>query len=283
MSGMAGMIGSFAKSTLLTSLGDVARYMTPSPDNISERSNIRQQGISFLKKIHSIKNETKPDRIIVVGHSLGSIVSYDLLRLLWTEYNDVYSTPSNSQDQADIINAYAKDPNLINKNPNAFHSAQWNYWNESQELGNPWLITDFITLGAALNSIDYLMVNSVDIEKLKFQREVPTCPPVNDADGNGIFYRKMLPSDTDGNRKGVDVPHHGAMFSMTRWTNIYFTSDFVGGPMQRIFGNGVKDIAISRKSPWFFPGGHTDYWNSKSKNSALKAIVESMGLNVWRL
>ena len=66
---------------------------------------------------------------------------------------------------------------------------------------------------------------------------------------------------------------------MTRWTNIFYTSDFVGGPMQRIFGPGVRDIAVKRKSLWCYPGGHTDYWTGGKNNEALKAIVEALKLS----
>lgn len=69
------------------------------------------------------------------------------------------------------------------------------------------------------------------------------------------------------------------MFSMVRWTNIYFTSDFVGGSMRRLFGKGVKDISIARKSLWFYPGGHTNYWAGVKGNKALEEIVKAMQLN----
>jgi len=279
LSAALGAIGSFIKNSFLTSLGDVARYMTPDPDNISERSNIRQQGISFLKKMHQISNETRPDRIIVIGHSLGSVVSYDLLRLLWTEYNETYTSFPKHQPMADAIDGFAKDPNSIDRNPDAFSKAQFDFWEEAQALGNPWLITDFITLGAALNSIDYLMVNNVPISDLIFQRELPVCPPEIDEEDKTILYRKFFEVAPGKNRKGLNVPHHGAMFSMVRWTNIYFTSDFVGGPMRRLFGKGVKDLPIARKSLWLYPGGHTNYWEGVKGNKALEAIVRFMNLS----
>ena len=177
-----GSIGSFIKSSFLNSLGDVARYMTPEPDNIAERSHIRQQGITFLRKMHNISNRTKPDRIIVVAHSLGTAVAYDLLRLLWTEHNTVYTTPpaGNQQPMLAAVNVFAQLPQTITSNYGAFADAQHNLWEEAQSLGNPWLVTDFITLGAALNAIDYFMVNKVPVPRLIEQRELPVCPPETD-------------------------------------------------------------------------------------------------------
>lgn len=276
---LIGIISSFIKNTFLVTLGDVARYMTPEPENIQERSNIRQQGIKFLKKLHNINNETKPDRIILIGHSLGSVVAYDLLRLLWTENNEVYTEFSNNQPLADQINNFAVNPKLIDSDIDSFLSKQFDYWKEARSFGNPWLITDFITLGAALNAVDYLMVNSVSINDLTFQRELPICPPVVDDKTSTIFYRKFFEVEPNKNRKGLNVPHHGAMFSMIRWTNIYYDSDFVGGPMQRLFGKGVKDISIKRKTFWLYPSGHTNYWDGVEENEALKKIVEAMKLN----
>ncbi|OKS86723.1 alpha/beta hydrolase [Mucilaginibacter polytrichastri] len=270
-------ITAFVKTSFLNSLGDVARYMTPEPDNISERKNIRQQGITFLRKLHTIATHDKPDRIIVVAHSLGSVVAYDLLRLLWTEYNTVYTIPppNNAQPALDSLNTMAQQPGAL---PGNFAEAQNQLWQESRSLGNPWLVSDFITLGAALNAIDYFMVNKVPIEQLIEQREIPVCPPEIDTNDHNIYYRQFFDAEEGKNRKGVNVLNHGALFGMIRWTNIFYASDFVGGPMQRVFGKGVKDISVKRKSLWCYPGGHTEYWTGGKPNQALEEIVNALKL-----
>jgi hypothetical protein len=275
-----GLIASFFKSSFLNSLGDVARYMTPHPDNIQERSNIRQQGISFLKKLHAINNRTKPSRIIIVAHSLGSVVAYDLMRLLWADYGSVYSVPpSTRQNALEKINSYANNPADIGRNYDSFATAQQDCWQECKALGNPWLITDFITLGAALNAMDYFLVSKLTVDKLIEQRELPICPPLPDEDDKKIYYRGYLEQEGAARRKGINIPHNAGLFSMTRWVNIYFTSDFVGGPMQRKFGLGVKDVPVERKSIWFYPGGHTRYWTGLKENEALEALVSALRLN----
>jgi hypothetical protein len=64
---------------------------------------------------------------------------------------------------------------------------------------------------------------------------------------------------------------------VTRWTNIYYSSDFVGGPMIPSFGFGIKDIEVSRKFIPFYPAGHTDYWN-KDSDTASAAITNALHL-----
>ena len=76
------VIMNFVKEVALDYAGDVARYLNPKTYNIEERSSIRREGINFLKKLHE-RTEKKYEKIIVVGHSLGSVVAYDLVRLLW--------------------------------------------------------------------------------------------------------------------------------------------------------------------------------------------------------
>jgi len=274
-------IGAFIKSSILKSLGDVARYLTPIPDNIAERSHIRQQGIQFLEKLHTLQDITQVDRIIIVAHSLGTVVAYDLIRLLWTKYNESSSKPSIAQPPALVaVSNFAAAPSTIDQSDHQnFQDAQQACWREQRGLGNPWLVTDFVTLGAALNAAEYFMQTNTDIQELIEQREMPVCPPVTDPPKNVIYYPHMLPLQPPAKRrKSVQVLHHGAPFGVIRWTNIFYTSDFVGGAMQRIFGQGIRDVPIERSSPWFYPGGHTAYWDKDDKNNALDKIVEAMKL-----
>jgi len=276
-------IGTFLKSSILNSLGDVTRYFTPEPDNIKERSNIRHQGIEFLKKLHEIKDITRVDRIIVVAHSLGTVVSYDLLRLLWTTYNEGLNFPDSgpvAQPDLDAVDNFTKgQPPIDAAMLEDFRLAQYACWKEQRALGNQWLVTDFITLGAAVNALDYFMVTNETFDHLKTQRELPVIPPVLDAKDHSIAYHFDFDLLTGAPKIRPKCLHHGAMFGVTRWTNIYFSSDFVGGPIQRFFGNGAKDIELKRSSPWFYPGGHTEYWNKDDANNALGPIVDALLLD----
>lgn len=62
-------------------VGDAARYLNPKPDNITHRNKIREEGIKLIDTLHKSKKYT---RVIIVGHSLGSVIAYDLIRLYWS-------------------------------------------------------------------------------------------------------------------------------------------------------------------------------------------------------
>jgi hypothetical protein len=241
-----------------------------------ERSKIRQQGISFLKKLHTITSNGKVDRIIIVAHSLGSVVAYDLMRLLWSEYNKVFTkSPDMDQQQLRALDKFNLENNR--QSLNAFRDLQFATWKEQRQNGNPWLISDFITLGGALHAADYFIVSQEPFEALVKQREMPVCPPLKDEHDGSMTYCPP-PFEVEGVKRSVHLLNWSAMFAVTRWTNIYFRSDYVGGPMKRKFGNGIKDIEKPRKGFFLFPGGHTEYWDLKDKNNALKEIVDAMQL-----
>ena len=50
------------------------------PRNIAMRHNIRERGLKLLRDLH---DSGQYERIVMVAHSLGSIVAYDLVSLFW--------------------------------------------------------------------------------------------------------------------------------------------------------------------------------------------------------
>jgi len=58
-------------------LGDAARYFRNSPGNVAVRREIRKQAVATLAALHE---SASYDRIIIVAHSLGSVIGYDMLR-----------------------------------------------------------------------------------------------------------------------------------------------------------------------------------------------------------
>lgn len=145
------MIATIVKKYFLNYAGDAARYFTPEPDNIGERSHIRQQGIAFLEKLNQIGTQTKVDRIIIVAHSLGSVIAYDLMRLLWSEYNKVLNPKLDfSQIKLKALDSFELENTRASLK--GFRELQFETWKEQRLNGNPWLISDFITLGGALHA-----------------------------------------------------------------------------------------------------------------------------------
>ncbi|HET8705000.1 MAG TPA: hypothetical protein VFM46_01760 [Pseudomonadales bacterium] len=148
---------------LIYYLGDAARYLSPQPGNIELRQKIRAEGIQLLRKLHE---SGEYDRIIVVGHSLGSVIGYDIITRLWQEYNEIYAEFTCDNQKLHDLLAQGKAPQpeiranlpeagkqLDANNPDTlvnWRDAQRQAWLEQRQWGNPWRISDFITLGSPL-------------------------------------------------------------------------------------------------------------------------------------
>ena len=265
---------------LLNTAGDAARYFNPMPSNIEERSSIRREGIDFLRKLHDRK-EKPYDRIILVGHSLGSVVAYDMLRLLWHEMHESF-TPVETIDHKifkQMDESSNRPENL--KSISDFQALQNECWKQYRANGNPWLISDFISCAGAIAQADFYLLNKRPFSELVKHKEFPVCPPVMEGTDRTLMFDEQTFDITadDGKllKRTVHFLNHGAPFTVTKWTNIYFSSDFVGSAAQRVFGTGVKDIEIPRKGYWFLPSGHTNYWDAKPDNQALQEIARAMG------
>lgn len=77
---LTGLLFAADRTFLSPVMGDSARYLRARPENIAARQRIREEGVELLEKLHDEKDY---DRIVVVGHSLGTIVGYDVLAHLW--------------------------------------------------------------------------------------------------------------------------------------------------------------------------------------------------------
>ena len=66
-------------------LGDAARYFRNSPANVAARRAIRKNAVDTLDQLHRSRDY---DRIVVVAHSLGTAVAYDMLRAYYSRICD---------------------------------------------------------------------------------------------------------------------------------------------------------------------------------------------------
>lgn len=250
-------------NAILQSIGDVVRYTVPSPQNIEVRNKIRQKGIDMLTKLHEAKNssgEAMYDNIILVGHSLGSIVAYDLLTFLFPRHHSTYVFKGDKDQE--VVKNFAKyaDPSL-SINPQEYKEDQRKVALNYRKFDHAWKVSDFITIGSPLTHASMVMAKDENELRLRQKiRELPTCPPSPDAtDAHRFFYPH--------GEHHVLIPHHAAHFTMTRWTNIYFANDFIGGALDEVFGQGIHDHKIKAKSSWWkrhFPfASHTAYWDKK--------------------
>jgi hypothetical protein len=259
-------------------LGDAARYFRASPGNVLVRREIRKQAVEMLATLH---NWGRYDRIVVVAHSLGTVVAYDMLRAYFSRVNNRLPEPGKLDPEFSEIDGLggpsnptmteghyrAKGREIIRK----IASHTIDSANPSHRKLPSWLVTDFVTLGSPLTHAHYLMCDGAtedelvaDFKRRVVQREFPTCPPKRqDYDGVLSFI-----NPDEGNKKQF---HHAALFGMTRWTNLFFPmsqlfwGDAVGGPLKNIWGRYVKDVEVSTCSPAkpsFFT--HTAYWSLKA-------------------
>lgn len=299
------LILAVAQAFLIGYVGDAARYLSSHPQNIALRQKIRADGVRLLKQLHESREY---DRIIIVGHSLGSVIGYDIITRLWIDYNETYDFIANETALDKILAAgLPPQPNIrhaihdagsqlssdtTSTERNKFREAQQNGWKEQREWGCPWRITDFITLGSPLAHAQLLLASdSEEFATRKQQRELPTCPPVEDEKGYAYPSAKAYTLKS-GRVFTPLVLHHAAPFAVTRWTNLYFPvwwgfcGDVIGGSLQAAFGPGIVDIPVALKS-WrrFTPLAHTAYWRVEPealdavKNPALVELRNALDLS----
>lgn len=298
ISGASALIFTGMQWFVIHYIGDAARYLSATTRNIKLRHEIRADGIKLLKKI---QQEGKYDRVIFVGHSLGSVIAYDILRQVWEEYQEDYRLPKKSEQPA--MAEVEKIGETLRDNTNQYTlknymDAQVNLWKELRWLGHPWLITDLITLGSPLTHAAMLLASDEnDLRARQRQRELPTNPPVYETQKKRRVYSYQV-WDKYGKKKDITLRalHDAGLFACTRWTNIYFPAylnlfgDIVGGPLQNLFGAGIRDIAIRSNKPIRdrMLTAHIAYWANETASEtsrlnelphSLKTIIDVLDLN----
>lgn len=288
---------------LTAGVGDAARYLRASPDNYSERLKIRRIVINLLRDLHTQRDKFggyKYDRIVVIGHSLGSVIGYEAIRHYWTRVNARIGICNDTErsgfaEDLDVATAALNDlaedrsPDIeeLNEAHLSYRSSQSDLFGsirtnteppepDEEDLDIPparWIVSDFVTLGCPLAHIDFLAYASEDhnIFSRQREREYPTCPPQLQQPPLDKTIR-WQPTNRDGEDNPWTFFHHSASFAPTRWTNLYFGNDLIGGPVAPLFGAGVHDILLpprgsesNRPSNALRSYSHSSYWPSDSK------------------
>jgi hypothetical protein len=307
-------------------IGDAARYLSPFPENVGIRHAIRSAGLDLLRGLH-LDPLRRYERIIVVGHSLGSVIAYDVLTHLWQEMHSKVEQLSERNDKPKLeelhhlseseshpsplaqpaLDALSALESTIAQEPPADESEQLELnrryrqhqhalWAEYRKLGFPWRITDLVTLGSPLTYAEFLLANNLrKFSEAKGQREFPTCPPTpederdDEEPGDRGLLKRVLPGETS-ERGQVRILHHGALFACTRWTNLYFPDDIIGGPLSFVeglssanlagrierFGLGVHDVRVDGDSATPLIS-HVKYWAAEEEQ-AVKALRAALDL-----
>lgn len=275
--------------------GDAARYLSTVPSSVELRHNIRSAGLEILKGLHG-----KYDRIVVVGHSLGSVIAYDLVRELWSEWGSYYDEPVASEQPAlkALEQAGAKleaGGEITTADRDVYIDAQHALFVEDQASKSRWKVTDLVTVGSPLAHGAVLLANHEGELRMKQrEREFPTCPPqrerVKEKDGKTFSDRYCYwfwhgePEAKPGEVRLYQL-HHAAAFSQVRWTNIYHPATFgifgdpVGGPLAHVFGQGIHDVRLpSRRLLDRTPLAHVRYW--KPGSVALDEVRKALRLEL---
>jgi hypothetical protein len=235
------------------------------------------------------------DRVVVVGHSLGSIIAYDVLTRAYSEMNREHDLPDLPVNEAlecleETGLALTTTDVSTDRDPTAYRKLQREAWLEQRRNGNRWLVTDFVSVGSPLTHARILLArDGAELTRRAVSRELPTAPPEYDERRFSYKRNYTLPS---GDRRSTRALHHAAVFGVTRWTNIWTPSrfgifgDWFGGPLASTFGPGILDLPVTA-GPWtrFLPVyPHTQYFrraDSAANNrpgSSIRSLREGLDL-----
>lgn len=290
LAAMAAFLALVANWFVVPYFGRVVRYTRATPENIAARKNIRERGLALLSELH----KEDYDRIIVVGHSLGSILAYDLISYFWaTRYDHrtvVEGTPEFLSLQqlerivADL--ALAANPAQAETTRNAFLDAQREFCHLLRSRPKPavgapdprWLITDLITLGSPLTHAEFLLARDArDLRIHQEDRDFPISPPIREVlDPDVVLKAKAAGFQLDpklpqllcfpfGSAHQWQL-HHAAPFAAVRWTNIHdpallvVMGDVISGALAPIYGAGVIDVDLRVLRGQSLRFTHTRYW-----------------------
>ena len=282
----------FLRDTYIVNFaGDAARYLEPRTENIRLRQEIREAGLELFDALH---DGGRYDRVIVYGHSLGSVIAYDILSHAWTQRSREHDSTLRRSSRRmfeveDLLNPRPGDPEpTIDEIQRRQHAA----WEEYRRNGFTWLVTDFVTAGSPLTHARWLLNldKKTSFDTLVADRVFPTCPPAVESIQTASSkwkrqtftfthsYPDLLPNRT----RSVQVPHHAGLFAMTRWTNLYFPAswvihgDPVGGPLHGTFGQWIRDLPVPHPGGMWF--AHSKYLETKRTTAHVDLLKGALAL-----
>jgi pimeloyl-ACP methyl ester carboxylesterase len=182
--------------------GDAARYLDANPKNVSRRYDIVRGGVAMLRKLHTDCDEEagfvmyRYGRVVLLGHSLGSVIAYDILRHYWQEVNGKIDIDPTEFHRVENFSGGNDEPKFAGAAPYSdaelFRTGQraaWCHLSRDRPAGVKlkndrksdarWLVTDLVTLGSPLTYAPLLLADGLDdFESKRRLRELPICPPI---------------------------------------------------------------------------------------------------------
>lgn len=312
--GFLAVFSALAAIFLVPYVGDAARYLRDAPDNIEARNRIRALGLAILQDLHAQtgRDGSSPryDRIVIVAHSLGSIIAYDVLRAFFVEQMakvpvspeladglrpidelpeaavaaiDITARPEAGglvwRTLTEVPSGRMSPLDYQNMQKRAFDAvaAHARAPDSKASAGAPWRISDIVTVGCPLTHAALLMTNGGRDEELEGKvtsREFPVAPPVR---AEGERGRVLFGGGRPGSSPGALKIQHSALFAITRWTNLYFVQkfvvrgDFIGGPISRPLSPATANVPLETT----IRGGyfnHTDYWSVRPEGETARHV-----------
>ena len=275
--------------------GDAARYLEPRPENIARRQEIREAGAKLLDALH---DKGRYSRIIVYGHSLGTVIAYDILSHAWTQRSRRRSAQSKTSSRAlraleDLLNPRTENTAVVSAVD--VQPMQHAAWLEYRRNGFEWLVSDFVTAGSPLTHARWLLNldTKTQFADLVRERSFPTCPPQTETIASPVphvhrqaftFTHAYVNEQNPQAKWSVQVPHHAGLFALTRWTNLYFpysglfAGDPIAGPLAGQFGAWVRDVRLHDAKGF----AHTRYTDRDLDPEAVLQVRAALNLPFQR-
>jgi hypothetical protein len=210
------VVGYVMKRLIAPYLGDVASYVRADPRNIAMRHAIRDRGLKLLQDLH---DSGSYERIIMVAHSLGTIIAYDLISLFWATRRDALTVREDDAALFPKLRAVETAAHALAAATDANRAALTQAFREAQrslrlamrsggedgngrprQSGEEWLISDLVTLGSPLAHAEFLLARDrSDLqEKIKdflFPTDWPQFQLVQTEQRDKIVDRQPPPTD----------------------------------------------------------------------------------------
>ncbi|CQD16974.1 hypothetical protein BN1232_03705 [Mycobacterium lentiflavum] len=274
------------RSFLTTGFVNVARYFDPLPESHAARRAIRGGLVDLLYTLH----QGRYARVVLVGHGIGGYIAYDALTTLWDEMHELRAAPAESPGGLTSLDGLEKAADRLAADADSqgalddFQAMQLRLWHDVRAQGNPWRITDFVTVGTPMALADLFVARPPILgglspsdgrrrelfDRLTRRGVVVSCPPRSEG----------LPVDAVGDGPASygapGVLGAQSPFAVTRWTNIWFPvrrgsvrGDWFGGVLRPLFGPGIREIAVSGNRPERLrPGAaHTQYFKHPDRDA----------------
>ncbi len=284
-----------ASNVVTRSFVDVVRYLDRSPRSYEVRRAIRKGMVDLLTALHAKKRYS---RVIIVAHSLGAYIAYDAITYLWPQMCKLHCGPLSDGPVQRLagLKDLEKAAVTVDAHPlteltpeqqgelDDFRAKQFRLWQGMRQQGNPWLITDFISVGTPMYFADLLYTkNRQAFDTLVKKAELPVCPPRSETQ---TVDGPDKPAGNYGfNNLGREVLAHGAAFAVVRWTNLFFPAerswngDWFGGRLRPLFGKGVLDRPIEGNLPGRRTPGlaHSKYFSYPDDTGPLDVATQLRG------